>query len=115
MLKKQTDNVLKTITPAEKAKLTELCKANLETTQMRECQKGIGRRPLSIDDCVVDLSLMKDERTQKAFMKALVAKFVSECPNHQRIKFHHKVKKSQKPKHGKWKQEKVKEFNNKRA
>jgi hypothetical protein len=79
--------------PAEvKVKITQLCRANLDTAQMRHCAKGIGRVAAAIDDCVVDLMHVKGEKEQKAFLKALVAKFAQECPNHDKIKFNNKPK-----------------------
>lgn len=43
-------------------------------------------------DCIEDLSHMKTKKQQEDFLKAEVSKFLSMCPNHEKIKFHMDVK-----------------------
>jgi len=77
-----------------------MCRSNLNNKHLRRCSKGIGRLPAAIKDCVTDLLLIKDPKEQKALLKAMVSKFVQECPNHQKIKFRKKEKKGGRNKDG---------------
>jgi len=89
--KKHHDH-LNSIPKLVKLRIARMCKANLDTKHMRHCAKGLGRIPNAIKDCIADLSYIKDLSAQKAFLKALVAKYVADCPNHRKIKFHKKPK-----------------------
>jgi len=86
--KKKYEDHVKAITPEDRIKYDKLCRANLYTKQMHSCAKGTGRAAAAINDCIVDLSFIKDPKQQQEFLKAMVAKYASECPNHHKIKFH---------------------------
>jgi hypothetical protein len=71
---------VKEFSKEHRERLRKMCQENLEQAELHSCLKDLGRPTHTIDDCVLDLSHIKDEDDQTAFLKAMVAKFIHDCP-----------------------------------
>jgi hypothetical protein len=80
LAKLASDDHVKNFPKEEAARLRKMCKENLEQAELLSCLKDMGRPAHAIDDCFLDISHIKDEDDQKAFLKAMVTKFIHACP-----------------------------------
>jgi len=66
----------------DKARITQLCKATLQSAEALECANKLNRPPPNIDECVFDALFLDTEAKQKEWIRGIAAGLAAHCGKH---------------------------------